>query len=82
MKERLISQKFVIEDIENPDKVEKSSFHPSRFLIKKIYFNQKLQRVHLLMIISEAKENLVKLLSILLKLANISKFYETSNKVR
>jgi len=74
MKERGISQKLVIEAIKNPDKIEKSSLRPSRFLIKKLYFNQKLQREHLLMIISEVKPNLIKVV-IIIDTSKISKYF-------
>lgn len=74
MKERAITQKLVKEAIKNPDRIERSSVHPVRFLIKKLYFNQKLQTEHLLMIISEVKPNLIKVITII-DTSKISKYF-------
>lgn len=46
-KERFISKRVIEEAILKPDKVEKSSRVSSRYLIKKIYFNQKLNNFEL-----------------------------------
>lgn len=51
IQERGISPKLVKEAVERPDKIEKSLVSPLRFLIKKLYFNEKLKRGHLLLII-------------------------------
>jgi hypothetical protein len=74
MRERVIDKELVKEAVLKPDKVEKSQFHPSRFLIKKIYFNERLQKDHLLLIISEIKQDLIEIVTIV-DTSKISKYF-------
>lgn len=74
IKEREIPREMVAKAIKFPDKVERSSISPSRFLIKKLYFNEKLQREHLLMIICEEKANLIEVITII-DTSKISKYF-------
>lgn len=74
MRERGISQQLVIKAIKFPDKIEKSVVNPSRFLIKKLYFNEKLQKEHLLMIICEAKPDFIEVITII-DTSKISKYF-------
>ncbi|MBI5079315.1 DUF4258 domain-containing protein [Candidatus Wolfebacteria bacterium] len=53
LKERGIKQNDVKKFIESPDKIETSKLNQIRFLIKKIYHNQKYNKEHLLMMICE-----------------------------
>ena len=54
--ERAISEKELRDAIYFPDKIDESSQDNKRFLIKKIYYNEKLKAEHLLMIICEKEE--------------------------
>jgi len=74
LKERGISEKEVKSFIKNPDKTERSSKDPKRFLIKKIYFNQKLKRDHLLLIILEKENSILKIITII-DTSKISKYF-------
>jgi len=74
IRERGINKELIKEAILKPDKTERSQFHPSRFLIKKIYFNEKLQKDHLLLIISEIKEDLIEIVTII-DTSKISKYF-------
>ena len=74
MRERGISKELVKKAIRLPDKTERSAINPSRFLIKKLYFNEKLQKDHLLLIISEIKQDLIKVVTIV-DTSKISKYF-------
>lgn len=74
MKERGISRELVKDAIKFPDRLEKSSISPSRFLLKKLYFNEKLNKEHLLLIILEVKENLREVVTII-DTSRISKYF-------
>jgi len=74
LRERGISEKDAREFIKNPDKVERSSRFPKRFLIKKVYFNRKLKKDHLLLIILE-KENLILRVITIIDTSKISKYF-------
>ncbi len=74
MEERKISRDLVRKAIEFPDKTEKSLIDPSRFLIYKLYFNEKLKREHLLLIICEVKQNLINIITII-DTSKISKYF-------
>jgi hypothetical protein len=74
LKERGISEKEVREFIKNPDKVEHSLKSPKRFLIKKVYFNRKLGRDHLLLIILEKENSILKVITII-DTSKISKYF-------
>jgi len=74
MEERGISQEFVIKAISSPDKIEEDANHSSRFLIKKLYFNQALAREHLLMIVFEINSSLIKVITII-DTSKISKYF-------
>lgn len=60
--------------IEDPDKVEPSLKVPKRFLLKKIYFNQKLKEDHLLLIILEKENSILKVVTII-DTSKISKYF-------
>jgi len=74
MKERFISKKVVINATRNPDKIEKSSQMPSRFLIKKVYFNKILRKEHLLMVICELLPKQIEIITII-DTSKISKYF-------
>jgi len=74
MKERFIKRKTAIEAINNPDKIERSFRNPSQILIKKLRFNKKLKRDHLLMIICETKQKYIKIITII-DTSKISKYF-------
>lgn len=74
MRERGISQELVKRAVRFPDKIERSSINPLRFLVKKLYFNKKLQKDHLLLIISEIKEDLIEIVTIV-DTSKISKYF-------
>lgn len=74
MKERFIGKKTVIGAINNPDKIERSFQNPSQILIKKLYFNKKLKKDHLLMIICETKQKYIKVITII-DTSKISKYF-------
>ena len=74
MKERLINRKIITEAVNNPDKIERHTKTPSQFLIKKLYFNKKLKRDHLLMIIFETKQKHIKVITII-DTSKISKYF-------
>lgn len=73
-KERLISKKELRFAIHYPDKIDKSSQDNKRFLIKKIYYNKKLKTDHLLMIICEKENSIIKIVTII-DTSKISKYY-------
>ena len=73
-KERVISKKELRDAIHFPDKIDKSSQNSKRFLIKKIYYNEKLKADHLLMIICEKEKGVVKIVTII-DTSKISKYY-------
>jgi hypothetical protein len=74
MKERRISKEMVRKAINAPDRVERSSFRPPRFLVKKLYFNKKLKKEHLLLIILEIKQNIIEVITII-DTSKISKYF-------
>jgi len=74
IRERGISQEAVKNAIGFPDKIEKSRLFPFRLLIKKLYFNKKFKREHLLLIISEIKEDLIEIITII-DTSKISKYF-------
>jgi len=74
MKERGISRQLVKETVRSPDKIEKSLINPSRLLIKKLYFNEKLKKDHLLLLILEIKGNLINIITII-DTSKISKYF-------
>jgi hypothetical protein len=74
LKERGVSEKEAREFIRNPDKVERSLKFPKRFLIKKIYFNRRLGRDHLLLIVSERENSILKIITVI-DTSKISKYF-------
>ncbi len=74
MKERGISRQLVKGTVRFPDKIEKSLIDPARFLIKKLYFNEKLNKDHLLLVILEIKRNLIHIITII-DTSKISKYF-------
>ena len=73
-KERAIDKKELRDAIHFPDKVDRSSQNNKRFLIKKIYYNEKLKADHLLMIICEKEKRIIKVITII-DTSKISKYY-------
>lgn len=65
MLERGITDDQICHAIEFPDKIGRSIFNHSRFVIKKIYFNLHLAKKHLLMIIYEEKKDEVLVITII-----------------
>jgi hypothetical protein len=74
LKERGLSEKEVKKFITNPDKIAPSLKHQKRFLIKKIYWNQKLQKDHLLLIIVEKENSVLKVITVI-DTSKISKYF-------
>jgi hypothetical protein len=74
LKERGVSEKEAKEFIKNPDKVERSQKFPKRLLIKKIYFNQKLGKDHLLLIVPEKENSVLKIITVI-DTSKISKYF-------
>ena len=74
MKERFILERVIIEAIRDPDKIEKSFQAPSRFLIKKVYFNKILKKEHLLMIVCEVRPKQTEVITII-DTSKISKYF-------
>lgn len=74
LREREISEEEVKGFIAKPDKVERSSKFSRRFLLKKIYFNQKFKRDHLLLIILEKEDSIFKVITAI-DTSKISKYF-------
>lgn len=74
MEERAISKKVIIDALLAPDKIERSFKVSSRFLVKKIYFNKKFQRDHLLLIIYEEKDKRLEIITVI-DTSKISKYF-------
>ena len=64
MEERGISRVEIADAIASPDKIENSKIDSRRFLIKKLYFNQKFQKEHLLLIIIENSQSIIKVITV------------------
>ena len=73
-KEREISERELKYAILHPDKIDKSSQNNKRGLIKKIYYNKKLEADNLLMIICEKEKRSIKIITII-DTSKISKYY-------
>jgi len=65
MEERGISRSEITEAIASPNKIESSKADFQRFLIKKLYFNKKFQKEHLLLIIIENNQNIIKVITVI-----------------
>lgn len=74
MKEREIPREFIKDAIEFPDKIERSSACSSRSLIKKLYFNERLRKEHLLLIILEVRPYLIEVITVI-DTSKISKYF-------
>ncbi|MCK4781995.1 DUF4258 domain-containing protein [Candidatus Parcubacteria bacterium] len=74
MAEREISAELVKKAIRFADKIEKSSVDFSRVLAKKLYFNEKLKKDHLLLIIFEVKQDSINVITII-DTSKISKYF-------
>jgi len=74
MEEREISKEMVSDALENPDKVDSSSRNQERVLVKKLYFNQKLNKEHLLLVIIEKTGNQVSIITII-DTSKVSKYF-------
>lgn len=72
--ERAISKEAVEYAIHYPDKTDESSKNDKRFLVKKIYYNEKLNADHLLIIICEKENNILKIITII-DTSKINKYY-------
>lgn len=73
IKERGISKEIIVDAIGLPDKVEISKIS-NRFLVKKVYCHQKFKKDHLLMIICEKENNVLKVITII-DTSKISKYF-------
>ncbi len=65
MEERGISRSEIADAIASPNKIENSKIDSQRFLIKKLYFNKKFQKEHLLLIIIENSQNIIKVITVI-----------------
>ena len=65
MRERGISRTEIIDAIATPDKIENSKIDSQRFLIKKLYFNKKFQKEHLLLIITENSQGSIEVITVI-----------------
>lgn len=65
MEERGISRSEIADAIANPDKIENSEINSQRFLIKKLYFNKKFQKEHLLLIVIESSQSIAKVVTVI-----------------
>ncbi len=74
MEEREIDEDLVIEAIGSPDKIEKSESSHSKFLVKKLYFNQQIKAEHLLMIFIEDNPTFLKVITVI-DTSKISKYF-------
>ncbi|MDI6883086.1 MAG: DUF4258 domain-containing protein [Patescibacteria group bacterium] len=74
VRERGISLEEIENFIKYPDKVERSIKNQKRFLFKKIYFNKKLQKDHLLLIVIEKEDKVLKVIT-LIDTSKISKYF-------
>lgn len=73
IKERSIKKSDVEKFIKFPDKIEISNINANRLLFKKIYFNQKHKKDHLLMLICEKENGILKIITII-DTSKISKY--------
>lgn len=73
-KERAIDKKDLNYALNHPDKIDQSFENNKRFLIKKIYYNEKLKRDHLLMLICEKETDILRVITII-DTSKISKYY-------
>ncbi len=65
MEERGISKDEITDAIASPNKIESSKIDSQRFLIKKLYFNKVFQKEHLLLIIIENSQNIIKVITVI-----------------
>ncbi|PIR91770.1 hypothetical protein COZ78_01580 [bacterium (Candidatus Gribaldobacteria) CG_4_8_14_3_um_filter_42_11] len=65
MAERGIVEREIISAIANPDKVEQSITNSNRFLIKKLYFSKRFQKEHLLLIVTESNQIVIKVITVI-----------------
>ena len=65
VKERGIEREAVFQAINSPDKIEFSKTNKNRFLAKKIYFNKKINKDHLLIIVCEKENGVLKIITII-----------------
>lgn len=73
MTERGIKKSDVETFIKSPDKIEISNINTNRFLFKKIYFNQKRKKDHILMLVCEKENGVLKIITII-DTSKISKY--------
>jgi len=65
MEERGIEKSEITEAIASPNKIESSKINFQRFLIKKLYFNKKFKKEHLLLIIIENSQSVIKVITVI-----------------
>ncbi|MDD4989900.1 MAG: DUF4258 domain-containing protein [Candidatus Pacebacteria bacterium] len=65
MEEREISRNEIIDAIVSPNKIENSKVDSQRFLIEKLYLNKKFQKEHLLLIIIENSQDIIKVITVI-----------------
>lgn len=65
MQERFISQSTICETINRPQKLEQSQKNRQIFIAKKIYYNEKLAKNHLLMVIYQIEVSVISVITII-----------------
>lgn len=73
MGERDIKQSDVEKFIVLPDKIEISKINKNRFLFKKVYYNKKYKKDHILMVICEKEASIIRVITII-DTSKISKY--------
>lgn len=73
MGERDIKQSDVEKFIVFPDKIEISKINKNRFLFKKVYYNKKYKKDHILMVICEKEAGTIRVITII-DTSKISKY--------
>lgn len=74
MDERGVASENVRRAVEFPDKVGRSLLFSARFIVKKVYYNAKLGKKHLLMVIYEERKSEVFVITII-DTYKIDKYY-------
>ncbi len=74
IKERKIDKRIVTKAINFPDKIEVSGINKNRLLIKKIYYHQEFKKDHLLMIVVEKSNTILRVITII-DTSKISKYF-------
>lgn len=65
MRERFINQAMVWETIFTAEKPEQSQECLKRFLAKKVYYNEELAKTHLLMVVYEIEDSVIRVITVI-----------------